>query len=124
MCTTGRGAATVTLQDKLDKVQMMQRRHLPECRQIRGLARQHVVARDWLQRFRRERQIHRVARLPREINREPAENGVHRGDLSEPPAPVHAIAAFGEQDEGFHMLAVDLSGDDHLLELFFHRFSK
>ena len=90
-----RRLAAVAVQHHLDQIQMM-RRHLAQALEVRGLARQDVILGNRLERFGGERQIHRVTRLARKINREPREHRVHRLDPAKAPTAVHAKTARGQ----------------------------
>ena len=87
-----RRLAAEAVQHDLDQIQMM-RGQLAQTLEVGGLAREDVVLGNRLERFGGERQIHRVTRLARKINREPREHRVHRLDSAEAPAAVRATAA-------------------------------
>ena len=118
------GFAAETLEHEFDEVQMVQSRHLPQRLDVRGLARQDVIARNRLERFRRKAQVHRMSRLVLEIDGQPRKDRVNRFDFTESPASVHAIAALHQLQQRLHVRAADLAGSHQFLKLFFHNASK
>jgi len=65
-----------------------------------------VVLGNWLQGFRSEGQVHRVAGSVIEVNRKAGEHGINGSDLSEAPAPMYAEAAVGQQNQRFNVLTL------------------
>ena len=90
-----RRLAVKAVQHDFDQVQVM-RRQMADGFQVRRLAGENVVLGDGLERFGRKRQIHRMARLAREINGETRKHRVHGLDLSEPPTAMGTIAALDQ----------------------------
>ena len=99
----------------------MQGGHLAQRREVRHLAREDVILGDRLERISGENQIQRMTGFGQKIDAETAKHGVHRGDASEAPALVHAIAAFGEHDQPLDVLLLDFSRRHQFFKLFFHR---
>ena len=94
---------------------MVQSRHLPQRLQVRGLARQDVLARDRFERLRRKPQVHRMPRFVLEINGQPRKDRVHRLDFAEPPASMHGETALHQLQQRFDMLTADLARSDQFL---------
>ena len=69
-----------------------------------------MFARNGLERFGGERQIHRVAGLGLEVDREAAKDRVDGGNFPETPASVKTIAALGKHQESIEVMTVQLTG--------------
>jgi 16S rRNA (cytosine967-C5)-methyltransferase len=110
------------LQDELNEIEVMQRRHLAKAREVRSFAGQDMFGWNRLQRFGGKAKVHGMAGLVLEIDRETAKYGIDRRDFSEAPASVHAITPRGELDQGFDLLPGNLSRAHQLFKLFSHTF--
>ena len=119
-----RRPAAKALQHQLDEVEVMEGGHLAQRLNIRRLAGQDVVAGNRFEGFGGKAQVHRMARLVREIDGQPRKDRIDGFDFAEPPASVHAIAALHQLQQRLHVLAPDLAGGHQFLELFFHNTSK
>ncbi len=117
------GLAAVAVQHQLDQFQVVRGGHLAQALQVGGFAGEDVVLGDGLERFGGERQVHGVAGLVVEIDREAGEDRVHRLDSSEAPAPVHAEAGVGQLHQSLDVVPLQLARRRHLLEFFSHKVS-
>ena len=73
-----------------------------------------------LERLSGEGQVHRVAGLAVEVDREARKHRIHRLDAPESPAPVHAKTGLGQVNQGFNVVMLQLAGCRHFLKFFFH----
>ncbi len=115
-----RRPAAVAVQHDLDQIQMM-RGHLAQAVEVGGLARENVVLGNRLERFGGERQIHRVTRLARKINREPREHRVHRLDPAKAPTAVHAKTARRQLRQRLNVPAFNLAGGRQFFKFLSHK---
>ena len=114
------GPAAITLQNELDQIQMIQRRHLPEPFEIRNLASEDMIGIDRLQRLGCEIKIHRMAGLVMEIDGETGKNRVHALNAPKSPASMHTKAILGQLYQWLDVLPGQLPGGDQFFKLFSH----
>ena len=119
-----RGFAGVAQEHDFDEVQMMQRGELAQAGKIGRLAREDVLVGDRLERFRGEREVHRVAGLALKINNQAAQHRVHGRDPPEPPTPMKAIPALGQHQQCVNVRPADFFGGDESFQFFSHSCSK
>ena len=114
------GAVAEALEDELDQIHMIQGGHFAEDAHIGNLAGVDMVLGNGLEGFGGEGHVHGVAGLGLEINGEAGENQVGRGDFAETPTAMVTKSALGEKEQGFDLLAAELSGGDEFFKFFFH----
>src|SRR5438552_6075435 len=81
-----------------------------------------MVLGDGPEGFSGKRQIHRVPRLVGKVDGKSCKHRVHRFDVSETPASMHAKAAIGQLHQRLDMLALQFPGGSHFLEFFSHKY--